>query len=80
MAEVSDTDKAIYARAVEHCRGNVKRPMALDLDKRVLCFDGAILPELELSLADRLEDGGLFVMRSFGGEQLSRKPFDEHNK
>ena len=71
LAEVSDTDKVIYARAVEHCRGNVKRPMALDLDKRVLCFDGAILPELELSLADRLEDGGLFVMRSFGGEQLS---------
>src|SRR5882724_3635182 len=33
-----DPEKAIYGRAVEHCRGNVKRPMALDLDKRVLCF------------------------------------------
>ena len=71
MAEVSEPERGIYARAVEHCRGNVKRPMALDLDKRVLCFDGPIFPELDLSLANRLEDGGLFVMRSIGGEQLS---------
>jgi hypothetical protein len=68
---VSDPERGIYARAVEHCRGNVKRPMALDLDKRVLCFDGQIFPELDVSLANRLEDGGLFVVRNFGGDQLS---------
>jgi hypothetical protein len=45
--------------------------MALDLDKRVLCFDGQISPELDASLANRLEDGGLVVVRSFGGDQLS---------
>jgi hypothetical protein len=49
----------------------MKRSMALDLDKRVLCFDGEIFPELDVSLVDRLQDGGLFVVRSFGGEQLS---------
>jgi hypothetical protein len=45
--------------------------MALDLDKRVLCFDGRILPEQDLSLANGLREGGLFVVRSFGGEGLS---------
>src|SRR4051794_30929410 len=42
LAEVSEAERGIYARAVEHCRGNANRPMALDLDKRVLCFDGQI--------------------------------------
>jgi len=45
--------------------------MALDLDKRVLCFDGQIFPDLDISLANRLEDGGLAVVRSFGGDPLS---------
>lgn len=48
-----------------------KRPMALDLDKRVLCFVGEIRSELDVSIANRLEDGGLFVMRSAGGNPLS---------
>ena len=71
LAEVSEAERGIYARAVEYCRGNVKRPMALDLDKRVLCFDGRIFPDLDISLADRLQDGGLAVVRSIGGNQLS---------
>jgi len=71
LAEVSEPERGIYARAVEHCRGNGKRPMALDLDKRVLCFDGQLFPELDVSLVDRLEDSGLAVVRSFGGDQLS---------
>lgn len=70
-AEVSEAEQAIYARAVEHCRGIVKRPMVLDLDKRVLCFDGQILPDLDISLTNRLQDGGLAVVRSTGGNQLS---------
>lgn len=66
-AEEAGSERAIYARAVEHCRGRVKRPMALDLDKRVLCFDGEILPEQNFALANSLAQGGLFVVRSFGG-------------
>ncbi len=46
----------------------MKRPMAFDLDKRVLCFDGRILPEQDISLANRLEEGSLFVVRSLGGD------------
>jgi hypothetical protein len=30
-AQLPDPEKAVYARAVEFCRGQVKRPMALDL-------------------------------------------------
>src|SRR6266566_1229270 len=67
-AQVPDPETAIYARSVEYCRGNVKRPMALDLDKRVLCFDGAILSGLSFSLASTLQVNGLFVVRSSGGE------------
>jgi hypothetical protein len=70
-AEVSELERGIYARAVEYCRGTVERPMALDLDKHVLCFDGQIFPELDISIATRLEYGGLAVVRSFGGDQLS---------
>ena len=71
MAEVSDAEIRSFYGAIEICKGMTKRPMALDLDKRVLCFDGQILPELDVSVADRLEDGGLFVMRSGGGDALS---------
>ena len=61
-------DFGVYARAVEYCRASVKRPMALDLDKRVLCFDGAISSESDFSLAKSLEANGLFVVRSPGGD------------
>jgi hypothetical protein len=61
-------DFSIYARAVEFCRGKVKRPMAFDLDKRVLCFDGLLIPEQDISLAKALEENGLFVVRSPGGD------------
>jgi hypothetical protein len=45
--------------------------MALDLDQRVLCFDGEIVPDLDISLIDRLQDSGLAVVRSVGGNLLS---------
>jgi hypothetical protein len=67
-AQVLDSEKTTYARAVEFCRGIAKRPMALDLDERVLCFDGAILKEQDISLVNGLVEKGLFVVRSFGGE------------
>ncbi len=63
-------DFALYARAVEYCRSVMKRPMALELDKRVLCFDGEILPGQDVSLTKELEEGGLFVVRSYGGSPV----------
>lgn len=70
-ADVSDDEKASLYRAVEICGRMTKRPMGLDLDKRVLCFDGQIMAGLDVSIAERLEDGGLFVVRSFGGNPTS---------
>lgn len=70
-SRAQEPDFGIYARAVEYCRGVVKRPMALDLDKRVLCFDGQIFPEQKISLATGLEENGLFVVRSPGGDILA---------
>jgi hypothetical protein len=61
-------DFGVYARAVEYCRGVVKRPMALDLDKRVLCFDGEISSGSDFSVAGAVGVNGLFVVRSPGGE------------
>lgn len=60
-------DFSVYARAVEFCRGAVHRPMAVDLDRRVLCLDGDLTLELDLKLAGELEPNGLFVVRSRGG-------------
>ena len=62
-----DFDRERYYRAVEYCRGGVARPMALSPDGQVLCFDGAIVKDMEVSLARSLNEGGLFVVRSSGG-------------
>jgi hypothetical protein len=64
----SDADKAAYADALTYCRGNVLRPEALRADKRVLCLDGRISHGDELLLADGLQHGGIFVVRSEGGD------------
>jgi hypothetical protein len=68
MAHAQQPEFGVYARAVEYCRHVLKRPMTLDPDKRVLCFDGAISPERDISLASALEEDGLFVVRSPGGD------------
>jgi hypothetical protein len=65
-AEVSDAEKSSFYRAIAICQGMTKRPLALDLDKRILCLDGDILPEQDISLADRLQQSGVFVVRSTG--------------
>jgi hypothetical protein len=62
---------APYEHAVEFCRETTKRPMALDLDHRVLCFDGDILTDMDLSLAGDLRSEGVFVVRSGGGEAVT---------
>jgi hypothetical protein len=66
-----DFDRESYHRAVEFCRGSVPRPMALSSDRQVLCFDGAIVKDMDVSLARRLNEAGLFVVRSSGGSETS---------
>ncbi|WP_298255829.1 hypothetical protein [Bradyrhizobium sp.] len=67
-AQADDTDFARYYRAAEFCSGHVKRPLGLDLDQRVLCFDGLLTPDVDISLAEGLMPNGLFVIRSPGGD------------
>src|SRR5207244_2281214 len=40
------------------------------LDRQILCFDGEIANYINISLARNLNEGGLFVVRSFGGYQV----------
>lgn len=63
-----EVDFTPYTRAADYCRGNVPRPIALSADKRVLCFDGEVRPRQDYSAVNALEDGGLFVVRSPGGD------------
>lgn len=62
-----DLDKERYYRAVEYCRGDVPRPLALSPDAEVLCFDGIVEDYLDVSPARGLKEKGLFVVRSRGG-------------
>lgn len=64
----SDADKAAYADALTYCRENALRPEAPRADKWVLCLDGGISHGDELLLANGLEHGGIFVVRSEGGD------------
>ena len=65
-----DFERESYYRAVEYCRGDVSRPMALSPDGQVLCFDGAVEKDMDVSLARNLSEGGLFVVRSPGGIEV----------
>lgn len=62
-----DFDRESYFRAAEYCRGKLSWPMALSPDRQILCFDGAIMKDMDVSLARSLNEGGLFVVRSPGG-------------
>jgi hypothetical protein len=66
-AEDVSSAKFAYESEVEYCRKTEAKPIALSDDKRFLCFDGWITPDLDLSLTDGLEQAGLFIVRSFGG-------------
>lgn len=72
--QLSYAQEASFSRftpAVKYCSGNVKRPLALSPDKRLLCFDGDIARNLDLSEARGLAKGGTFVVRSMGGSGRS---------
>src|SRR5579883_1205276 len=66
----NEVDFSAYHRAAEFCRGDVERPLALDPDHRVLCFDGALTQGMDVSLPKSLEPNGLFVVRSTGGDVM----------
>ena len=65
-----EVDFSPYVRAAEYCKGDVTRPLALSSDNRVLCFDGYVSRRADLALASKLVQGGLFVVRSYGGDDL----------
>ena len=60
-----------YHRALDYCRGDVARPMAIGADQGILCFDGLIDKDMDVSLVAKLREGGLFVVRSSGGDIVS---------
>jgi hypothetical protein len=66
-AQQTAIDKDAYASAAEQCRGTASRPMTLSADHGVLCFDGWISENLDLTPAKDLKESGLFVVRSYGG-------------
>jgi hypothetical protein len=69
--QVSEVERERYIDALTYCRWLVPRPLALRDDKRVLCLDGQNYSEEDISLANDLEQGGLFVVRSLGGKTLA---------
>lgn len=71
VAQVSEVERAGYAEAVRHCRGDIQRPVALSDDKRVLCLDGDASDGQDLSLAKELQENGLFVVRNAGRDWIT---------
>lgn len=71
QSAAQETDFTPYARAVDYCRGDVARPIALSQDKRVLCLDGAITSDLNVAVAADLADRGIVIVRSRGGDPAS---------
>src|ERR1700753_1131203 len=66
-----ETDFGPYRAAAEYCAGEVARPLALSSDQRILCFDGLLSADQDLSLVNELRGGGLFVVRSYGGDDVA---------
>lgn len=67
-ARAQKADFSEYHRAADYCRGDVARPIALSPDRRIVCFDGTIAAEQDYSVLKALNDRGLFVVRSRGGD------------
>jgi hypothetical protein len=69
--QASSFDKALSYRAADYCRSVSVRPIALSDDQAVLCLDGRVEKEADVSPARKLKEGGLFVVRSAGGDIAS---------
>lgn len=70
-AEEKVFDRESFYRAVDHCRGAAPQPMALNADRSILCLDGQIEKGLDVASITNLREGGLFVVRSSGGDIAS---------
>ncbi|WP_456624013.1 MULTISPECIES: hypothetical protein [unclassified Bradyrhizobium] len=70
-AEEKSFDREASYRAVDYCRGVAVRPVALSGDQSILCLDGRIEKDTDVSAAKKLKEGGLFVVRSAGGDIAS---------
>jgi hypothetical protein len=70
-SQAQAADKESYHRAVDYCRGPVARPMALSADQAILCLDGRIDKDADRALVTSLKEGGIFVVRSSGGDIAS---------
>jgi hypothetical protein len=70
-AQESTFDPKSYYGAVDYCRHQALpgRSMHLSAGKQVLCFDGVVSRDMDVSLANDLKNDGLFVVRSPGGNQ-----------
>jgi hypothetical protein len=70
IAQEPSFDRERYYHAVEYCRQNTwPNPMLLSPDKQILCFSGNIFLNMDLSIAQDLNQDGLFVVRSPGGNE-----------
>ncbi len=78
-AQQDTFDRDSYHRAVDFCREKgfpgagdmefkVGGRLALSADRQILCFDGPIAKDMDVSLAKDLKENGLFVVRSQGGK------------
>lgn len=64
-------DKEAFHRAADYCRSVVVRPIALSDDQAILCLDGRIEKDTDISPAKKLKENGLFVVQSAGGDIAS---------
>ncbi|WP_315777039.1 MULTISPECIES: hypothetical protein [unclassified Bradyrhizobium] len=66
-----EIDFGPYRAAAQYCAGEFPLRLALSPDRRILCFDGLVHRDQDLSLVNRLQPGGLFVVRSQGGDDVA---------
>jgi hypothetical protein len=63
-------DRASVLALTEYCR-TFKGKVSLSPDKSILCYDGAVPFLMDLTPFHTLSDGGIFVVRSPGGNAVS---------
>jgi hypothetical protein len=63
-AEDDSSERFAYEIDVDYCQRTETKPMALSDDKRILCLDGWITPDLDISLVEGLEKAGWPLYRS----------------
>ncbi len=70
-AEEKSFDREVFHQAADYCRNVAARPIVLSDDQAILCLDGRVEKDTDLSPAARLKESGLFVVRSSGGDIVS---------